>query len=190
MKTLATYLCALFCLAAPAFADLKQCQTLYSSAPRQLGGLSLTGSNNYEKDSRGAGYALQFGEIGKSWATLFFYDQRRRKIREPHVIKEATQAGTDAMRQRLQSFIQMGDGTEIEQERPVNIKETGDFPSVIQVEYEIFFEPQGAPVTNDFLTLGVVNNCYVKLRFSSYGNRKSSIRKFDAIKRQLRQAFQ
>ncbi len=61
---------------------------------------------------------------------------------------------------------------------------------MIQVEYEIFFEPQGAPVTNDFLTMGAVNNCYVKLRFSSYGNRKSSIRKFDAIKRQMREAFQ
>ncbi|EAQ46955.1 cytosine deaminase [Roseobacter sp. MED193] len=190
MKKLFTCLGALSCLAAPAFADLKQCQSLYSAAPRQLGGLSLTDSNNYEKDRRGAGYALQFGKIGKSWATLFFYDQRRRKIREPHVIKEATQAGTDVMRQRLLSFAQMEDGTKIDQERPVNIKETGDFPSVIQVEYEIFFEPQGALVTNDFLTVGVVNNCYVKLRFSSNGNRKSSIRKFDAIKQQMREAFQ
>lgn len=190
MKKLFVCLCAYFCLAAPAFADLKECQTLYSSAPRHLGGIPLTDSHNYEKDSRGAGYGLQFGEIGKSWATLFFYDQRRRKIRNVHLLKEASQAGADAMKQRLLSFTEMGGGTHIAQKQPVNIKETGDFPSVIQVEYEIFFEPQGAPVTNDFLTMGVVNNCYVKMRFSSYGNRKSSIRKFDTIKRQMREAFE
>ncbi len=116
MKKLFSCLCALFCLATPAFADLKQCQTLYSSAPRHLGGFPLTDSHNYEKDSRGAGYALQFGEIGKSWATLFFYDQRRRKIREAHVLREATQAGNEVMRQRLLSFAQMEDGTKIDQE--------------------------------------------------------------------------
>ncbi|MDU8927942.1 hypothetical protein RXV86_11155 [Alisedimentitalea sp. MJ-SS2] len=174
-------------IATPVFADVKQCQALYTAGPKSLGGLALKSGKNYEKSNRGGGYALQYGTLGKTWATLFFFDMQRKKIREKHLVDELGRATRAAIEARLVMLANKGI-TEAGQETPMEIGGEGTFPGVLYMESKLFLEPKGHPVTNDYVTVGVVNNCIVKLRFSSQGNRKASNRKFEKMKRELRKA--
>ena len=150
--------------------------------------MPLSDSKNYEKESRGVGFSLQYGTLGKEWVSLFFYDNRLKRIGKQQAADEAAHAIRDAVQVRLMKFAK-GPDRKIGQSTPVSIDMGGAFPGAVSFQSRIYFEPEGSPMTNDYVTLGVVSNCYVKMRYSSEGRRAASDERFRKIKAELARAY-
>jgi len=150
LKKLVTVLFLALSSASPSAVDIKQCQTLYTSAPKKLGGFPLTVGRNLEKQNRGDGFALQYGKQGKNWVNVHFYDGRCKKISDKFLLNEYLAATHTAMNTRLAQLSQ-GPANEIAQSIPLQIIQSGDFPGAVVYEGWIFFEPKGQPTTNDLV---------------------------------------
>ncbi len=185
-------LALLVAFATPAFADVKSCIDLFQNGPRALGGYVRSDSRNYEKDIRGAGYSTTYGRVTGDHVTVFYYTKHQRRPSFQFIVDELIQATGLAIDVRLNFWAKHGlthyDPYQAEQPF-LTIEEVAKHPNPIAVQARINMDPPGATAANDYVTLGVMNNCIVKLRYSTPGPRQAADRKFERIRTDLLRHF-
>lgn len=171
----------LLCLPSLALADLKSCQTLYAEPPTTLAGLALREGKDLEKRYKGSGYSLQYGSGNATKLSLFFYDNRKRRISRDYAINEFTAV--------MRGIVEMG------AVRQGNVKgrvtaTAEDLPTPTAVGAAFLHTgPTEQKLGNDYLFMGVINNCLYKLRFTPPGSATSADRKFKSLMEELARHF-
>ena len=139
-------------LAAPAFADLKSCQHLYSITPAVLSDLNQVGSAEYENDHPGLGYSVSFADPS-SKLTMFFYDHQQNTIPPELTLESFRQSARDIAALAEKRGAELGE---------INAYEMQDSSQLLPLRAEAASSDGLAEV----LAMGVVDNCIVKLRFT------------------------
>ncbi len=150
---LRTLVLSLSVLAAPAFADVQSCKNLFDRAPQVLDDLNQVGSQDYEKDHPGLGYSATFADPS-SKITVFLYDQLNQNISPEMALESFKQAAQDiaAVAERR--------GADLAE---INAYQTRDTSRVLPLRAEV----ETSDGLSEFLSVGIVDNCIVKLRFTA-----------------------
>ena len=154
-------------------ARLETCQALFRNAPAKLGGHTLVARTNYEKKTRGAGYHLRFDRHRGQVASVFFFDRRRNTFNEKMLATELSVATSQIYRLRAEDR-NVTDGKVFfdQPDTPV----LGLFGlGFVHLEYD------NRTRQHDFITLGVVDGCLVKLVYSSGGSRWFATQRFNTV---------
>ena len=160
-------------LALPARADLAACQKLWQSGPKTLGNLGLSATQNYEARRRGLGYALKYGPRNGSHATLFFFDQGRRKI-SPSAVRTEFREATATI-----ELVKKNSGGK---PRDTKAGKDGSGSEVIAYLARMDFGGRGGV---EYLTVGQAGHCIVKLRYTTAGNPEAADRNFARVRSDL-----
>ena len=178
--------------ATPGFADVKSCADLFQNGPKALGGYVRSKSKNHEKEVSGAGYATTYGRVTGDHATVFYYTKHQRRPSFQFIVEELMISTGMAIDVRLTHWAKRGlthyDPYQADQPF-LTIEEVAKHPNPVSVQSRINMSPGGVAAANDYVTLGVMNNCIVKLRYSTSGPRQSADRKFERIRADLLRHF-
>ncbi len=156
--------------ASTAQANLRACQELYRAAPKTLGGTPMTGTANYEKEKRGSGYTVQFVRNDNDVASVFFYDRRQNRFSEKELATELSVAASNIF--RLRASGRNVTDSDVFFDRPEKPTRGLFGLAFIHVVFD------GRTRQHDFISLGSVNGCLVKLIYSTNGPRNRANRKF------------
>lgn len=156
----------------PAMADLHACRQMFSAAPDALGGLPRMKSFTYEDDYPGLGFSV--GYVGPaSKVTVYFYDHQKDTVPSGVALDSFKQSARDMMR-----------GIETQGFEPGPIK-------AYQLknesrQFRLRAETETAQGRSDFLVLGVVEDCIVKLRFTAEQPMQGAKTQLNAILTELK----
>ena len=163
-----------FMSAFPAWADLRACQDMYINAPKSLGGYALFKGVDHEKERSGAGYSVQYRKSKSDHISVFFYDRGQNRFSNRFLATELSVAASNIYRARALLGGIVGD---VVFDRPDE-----KISAIFGLAY-LNINPDTTNQTHDFLTIGAVNRCIVKLIYSYNGSKKSADLKFNAIAR-------
>lgn len=139
--------------ASSAVADVRSCKALFDRAPQVLDDLNQISSHEYEKDHPGLGYSVTFADPS-SKITLYFYDHQQNTISSEVALESFKQAARDIAAVAEQRGAKLG---------AINAYQVRDTSQVLQFRAEA----EASDGLSEFLGVGVVNNCIVKLRFTA-----------------------
>ena len=153
-------------------ADVKSCQKLYSDAPTSLAGYKLIQGKDLEQSHPGHGYFLSYSDESQDRVSLIFYDGRKRwiskKFAMQHLIESTNAAVATQRRQGLQ-------------EGPVNLTDANiQVTGAVGASYIHLSAPRKPP-GNDYVLMGVIDNCLYKLRVTLSGEPEKADRKFHKL---------
>lgn len=136
-----------------AWADVQSCKRLFDRAPDVLSDLNQVGSHEYEKDHPGLGYSATFADPS-SKITLFFYDHHQQTVSSDMALESFKQAARDISTVADRRGAELGE---------INAYQVQDTSQVLPLRAEV----QASDGKAEFLAVGVVDNCIVKLRFTA-----------------------
>ncbi|WP_209599179.1 hypothetical protein [Ruegeria sp. HKCCSP351] len=140
-------------LASSALADVQSCKNLHERAPELLSDLNQVGSKDYETEHPGLGYSVTFADPS-SKITVFFYDHQERKVTNDMAVESFRQAARDIAAVAEQRGAELGE---------INAYQMRDSSQVLPLRAEM----ETSDGLSEFLAVGVVNDCIVKLRFTA-----------------------
>lgn len=170
----AVILCLALVFPMKTLADIKSCQRLYSSGPRVLNGMKLSSTHDYESVSKGSGYGLQYGQDPSDRISLIFFDSGEKEIPHDYAIQHLVDS--------TKFIISLKEG-EGHTEGNVNITAEnlpvrGDPAAAI-----LHIGPSEQMLGNEYLLMGVIDNCMYKFRYTTNGSNNQADTKFqDAIR--------
>lgn len=134
-------------------ADLQSCQKLFAAAPQVLDDLNETDSHNYEDDHPGLGYSISFMDP-KSRLTVFFYDYQQNSISSETALESFKEAARDIHVAAEKRGADTG---------KINAYQVKDRRQL----FPLRAEAETSDGKSEFLALGVVSDCIVKVRFTA-----------------------
>ncbi|QYX56971.1 hypothetical protein K1T73_00690 [Roseovarius sp. SCSIO 43702] len=166
-------LATLLLAAGQAQADVATCAALFRNAPDALGGHRLTARTVYERKSPGSGYHLRYARNDRQLASVFLYDRGRDTFSERMLATELSVTTSQVFRMRAAGRNVTDGDVFFDRTKPARRGLFGI--GFIHIEYD------GRRLQHDFITLGPVDGCLVKLVYSSPGNRYFATRRFDRV---------
>jgi len=155
-------------LPAIGLSDVRSCQILYTNGPQSLGGYRLTNGLNLEARHQGDGFMLRYQRSTGDVVSVVFFDNGKKRISQKAALQELVKAATF-----VTSFINNGRSPS----EPLGIYELAEFQTM---EAKAII-PSPKTAGNNFMATGVVNNCLVKLRYTTGGSPKRANGKFQRL---------
>ncbi len=140
-------------LGSPALADLQSCQNLYAQTPLILSDLNLVDSYSYEDDFPGLGYSITFADT-TSQLTIFLYDHEQQVIPPEMALDSFHQALGDITASTNNRGVELGEISAYQ------IQDTAQ-------QLPLRAEARTSDGFSELLAIGVVDNCIIKLRFTT-----------------------
>ena len=140
-------------LGGSALADTQSCKNLRDRAPEILGDLNQVGSHEYENEHLDHGYSATFADPS-SKVTVFFYDQQQKNISSEIALESFKQSARDIAAVAEQRGAEVGE---------INANQVRDASQVLSLRAEV----EKSDGLSEFLAVGIVDNCIVKLRFTA-----------------------
>jgi len=140
-------------LGTSALADTQSCKALFDRAPQVLSDLNQVGSHEYEPEHPGLGYSATFADPS-SKITVFFYDHQQKTISSEMALESFKQAARDIAAVAERRGAELGE---------INAYQVRDPSQVLPLRAEAV----ASDGQSEFLAVGVVDDCIVKLRFTA-----------------------
>ena len=148
-----TLVFSLSVLSGSALADVQSCKSLFDRAPQVLGDLNQIGSHEYEDEHPGLGYSATFADPS-SKITVFFYDQQQKSVSSEMALERFKHSARDIAAVAAQRGAEVGE---------FNAYRVRDTSQVLPLRAEV----ETSDGLSEFLAVGIVDNCIVKLRFTA-----------------------
>ena len=166
-------LALMLALPGAAHANLKSCQALYLKTPASLGGIGMSARTDYEKKKRGAGYTVQFIRNDNEVASVFYFDRRQSRFTEKELATELSVSASNIYRLRA-------DGQNVTDGDVFFDRPDPPIKGLFGLAF-VHMEFNNRRLRHDYITLGVVDGCLVKLIYSASGPRGRANRKFNRV---------
>ena len=172
LRTLAVFLAF---ASGPAMADLQSCQKLFATVPQVLDEVNNGRSHNYEDDHPGLGYSFSFVD-SKTKLTVFFYDHQQQSISPAMALESFKEAARDM------HTVAKKRGSKLSN---FNAYQVGEQSQLFRLQAE----SESRDGKSEFLALGIVDNCIVKIRFTAHFSMDEAKRRMNVILRNMNQGF-